>query len=852
MIMLKTLNFKPIVILIIISIAIVIFHFTNAEAWSEAQRHEEDSISFIIIVNLDDPFKKWDSLSIQLYFLPKNSFQRSYVVWPKSKPENITIMVEASSYPHVKFGITVESQWWMTDFYRLSNSNNYYRLEPGKTIILDLKYEIYANRMQEIASELELKILRLVEEGFAPTYTIPVVEHMVEEGISYARVGDYLAALTCYRKLLMAKNTVEDQITRLTLFAPVSLIILYTNTVFFTIFIGSLASESRSMKIVIATVTFLLSWILFVSFAPDMKFLVFSLIPGNRFLSTLTYLFLSILTFSFSIFLTEKAKDSAGIRKLSSITTLAIRDIRSRAFRYTSLIITISLVVGSLVFLLTLGTAYVRDLRTVMVTHNLSAIIIESPIGVLDEDYSWIASLPGVVGISQVFIDDIVVGLPPQETAIVREHGYFFLVNLKNESIKADMACRIFLNRVAMDEIYRLSEMLVGGRCPLNENEVLLSYDKARSLNVNVGDEVAYYGYIPHAGHRILGTYTVVGLLNGEMLVKVKELNEGDLLKINERNPYSNYSFNDVMICVWNEQTPITRLSVLFNGSTNSAKLEDLSESLALSRIKQRYTVWLVQNRTAFGISYSESLFVHGLADAAVPLSLSMLLSFMITFEMLNEKASDLRTLAILGLNPTDLRRLVLIQLILAESAAGFIGYVIGTILFPLSTGTYLKSGMSYQAIVMAFIILTGLLGGYIPASKVYSRTTPSLTYRWKPLEDITREGITHRLPLMVQPDEIQKLDEFLRKGLPSAMELENPNIKVEVKQHQGKPEEKLYFYQVSYNLFPFDMTIVVHKETTHLALQVHVKRNTFVSADHYRVVLECVRKAILRYNIER
>ncbi|MBO3842513.1 MAG: hypothetical protein FGF48_08905 [Candidatus Brockarchaeota archaeon] len=847
----KTLNFK--LILLLFFIGIVILHFTNAEVEGEAQQQEEDSTSFIIIVNLDDPLKKWDSLSIQLYFIPKNSFQRSYVVWPNSKPENITIMVEASSYSHVKFGITVESQWWMTDFYRLSNSNNYYRLERGKTIILDLKYEIYANRMREIASELELKISRLVGEGFAPAYTIPVVEHMVEEGISYARVGDYLAALTCYRKLLMAKNTVEEQITRLTLFAPVSLIILYTNSVFFAIFIGSLTFESRSMKIVIAMVTFSLSWILFVSFAPDMKFLVFSIIPENRFSSTLTYLFLSILTFSFSIFLAEKAKDSAGIRKLSSITTLAIRDIRSKAFRYASLIITISLVIGSLVFLLTLGTAYVRDLRTVMVMHDLNAIIIESPIGVLDEDYSWIASLPAVVGISQVFIDDTVVGLPPQETAIVREHGYFFLVNLKNESIKADMACRIFLNRVAMDEIYRLSEMLVGGRCPLNENEVLLCYDKARSLNVNLGDEVAYYGYIPHAGHRILGAYTVVGLLNSEMLVKVKELNGGNLLKINERNPYGNYSFNDVMICVWNGQTPITRLSVLFNGSINSAELEDLSESLALSRIRQRYTVWLVQNRTAFGISYSESLFVHGLADAVVPLSLSMLLSFMITFEMLNEKASDLRTLAILGLNPTDLKRLILIQLILAESAAGFIGYVIGTILFPLSTGTYLKSGVSYQAIVMAFIILTSLLGGYIPASKVYSRTTPSLTYRWKPLEDITREGITHRLPLMVQPDEIQKLDEFLRKRLPSAMELENPNIKVEAKHPRNKPEGKLYyFYQVSYNLFPFDMSIMVHKETAHLALQVHVKRNTFVSADHYRMILECVRKTILRYNIER
>jgi len=235
-----------------------------------------------------------------------------------------------------------------------------------------------------------------------------------------------------------------------------------------------------------------------------------------------------------------------------------------------------------------------------------------------------------------------------------------------------------------------------------------------------------------------------------------------------------------------------------------------------------------------------------------ISVELALAQSYGAQIQMLNERTSDLRTLAILGLNPTDLKRLVLIQLTLAESAAGFLGYSMGAILFPISMNTYVKSGVSYQAIVIALMILVSLLGGYFPASKVYSKTTPSLIYKWRPLEGITREGITHQLPLIIQTDEIQKLDEFLRRRLLSVMESENPNVKVEVKYAKIKPEERLYFYQVNYNLFPFDMVIRLYKEATHFTLQVNIKRNVFVSSEHYRVILECVRKSVLTYNIER
>lgn len=847
--MLKAFNTKLIMALLFISIHILCL--TNGKVHGEASLEEEGS-STIVIVNLDDPFKKWDSLSIQLLFFTEDSlFQKSYVVSANSKPDNITVMIE-NRFSRVKFSVTVESQWWMTDFYRLSNNSNYYWLEPGEVLVLDLKYEIYSNRMWEIASELKSKISGMVEEGFIPQFTASVVENMVEEGISYAKAGDYLTAIMYHRKILMVKNTVDNQIARLTTFAPVSFTILYAISVFFAIFMGNLASESRLGKAIIAVVTFSLSWLFFISFAPDVKLLFFGLTPESRLFNSIIYALLLVSTFVSSMFLIEKAKDLIGVRRLSSILMLAVRDIRRRAFRYTSLILASSFVTGSLVFLLTLGTAYVKNVQTVKVTHSFNAITIESPIGILDEDYSWIVSLTGTTGISQVFIDDAVVGLPAVETATVKAHGYFFLTNLKNESIKVQMACRIFLNKDVMNKTYRIPEALVEGRCPLNENEALLCYDKARLLNVNLGDEVAYYGYIPHVGYRVLGTYKIVGLLNGEMLTNVKELNGGDLLKISVHNPYGDYGFHDVMICVWNGQTPITRLSVLFGENVDPAKLEELAVSLALNRVTQRYTVWLIQNGTALGIRYSEAFFTHGLIDAMVPISLSTLLSFMVTFQMLNERTSDLRTLAILGLNPTDLKRLVLIQLTLAESAAGFLGYFMGAILFPISMSTYIKSGLSYQAIVIALMILVSLLGGYFPASKVYSRTTPSLIYKWKPLESITREGITHQLPLIIQMDEILKIDEFLRGRMSSVMESENPNIKVEVKYAKIKPEERLYFYQVNYNLFPFDMTIRLYKEAAHFNLQVNIRRNVFVSSEHYRVILECVRKAVLTYNIER
>jgi hypothetical protein len=811
--------------------------------------------SIIIIKDIDDPFKKWDSLLIRFEFSSINrSWTKSYLIYATERPTNIT--VEIPYYPGLKFEILVESYWWMTESYRLSNLEKYYSLNPNETLILDLAYEIYSNRVYEMISEIKDRILELIEEGFSPPLWVSEIDTLIKEGISRARSGDYEGAMLNYRRMILLKNRFDEERRKIVLMAPLSCLILYLNALLISIFIKALIEEGKG-RFILSFLVYLLISFIFLTFQSDVRLVILHLMPKNMILTTTFGIILLSISFFFIAFVLKTLKDIESLQKLSLIVKLAVLNIRNKSFRYSILIFTTSLTIASIIFSLTLGTVYLRTEIKSFVNHNSTAIVlVGGTMGIQWEDFLWLSSLQSIAIVSPLSFDSITPSLPEGEVVTVKEKGYFFVVNVRSPNITSPIAFRLFLKPEAFRSVYNVTHILLYGRFPRTLNEALISYEKALELGVWMDDSIAYYEYVAHKGYRMVGIYTIVGLFDTEILKETRELYGEKLINLDPYNIYGTihgkYEFKDVMICFWNEEVDIKRLTILFNKDANLEWLKAVTENIALTRQYEGYIAFFIHGGLASRISYSESLYLHNLPSLIVPISLLILIIFSITLENIQGRTSDYRTLAILGLNPTELKMLAIAEVTLVESLSSFIGYLIGAVFLPCAMGGYVKAGPSYEMIALALALLISAIGAYFPAQRASSVTTLGPSYKWKLAKQVKKEEVSHLLPFKIEFEELPQLDEFLRKTMVQRIMLRGSAINVALKDVKIGGVYREYIYQIIYNTIPFNMSIFVSWEDLAVKVNVKIMKLRFVGKEYYNAILHVFREALLAYKVER
>lgn len=811
-------------------------------------------MSYIVIKNINDPFKKWDSLRMRLDFsFQGGSFTKSYIISSSEIPTNISI--EIPYYPGLKFEIFVESYWRTTEYYRLSNLEKFYFPLPNKILILDLAYEIYSNRVYQIASEIRNGIQELMDKGFSPFLWVSEIDSLLKQGIMSACSGDYEVAMLFYRKITLLRDELNEERRKIFFLVPLSIIVLYFNIMFLSLFIKCFIEGKRGW--IISFLTYLAFSFIFIIFQPDFRLIISHLMSDNFMINTTLFMIILSLSFVISTLLVNVLKDMEGFRKLSSIMKLAILNIRNKSLRYAILIFATSLTIASVTFVITLGTVYVRTELKSFVNHNLTALIINAGAkGIRWEDFSWLSSLPNVSITSPLSFDEIVPSLPENELILLREKGYFFAVNLRCQNLTAPIALRLFLEMDAFSSVYNLSHILLYGRFPRSFNEALISLQKAQELGVWLNDSIGYYQYVAHEGYKMLGSYFIVGLFDDEKLEGAREPCGEKILNLDLYNKYKtmhgNYGYKDVMISLWNEDVGLKRLTLLFKDCVDFEHLNKVIENLALTRIYDTYTVFMVHKGVATRIQYYKAPYFHSLPSIVIFLSPLILLIFSITYENIHGKASDYKILAVLGLNPTELKRLIILEIAFIESLAAFNGYVIGSVLLPIFLEGYAKAGPSYSTLATAIAFLVSLAGAYFPAKRIYSFITPSSLYKSRIADGVTKEIVYNQLPLRIKVEELSYFENFLCNKVAQRIMFKKPYIVVKLSGVKFEENYREYIYQVNYNTIPFEMSIRLWRECCNYRVRAELKKVSFVGKEYYEAILYVLRETILSYRIER
>jgi len=475
-----------------------------------------------------------------------------------------------------------------------------------------------------------------------------------------------------------------------------------------------------------------------------------------------------------------KVKGSTA--QLSTIFSLAKRNLRRRKLRTALLVTTMMTLVLSFVALTSFSVEYGLEIKAVSGVAPDGVLVRENP--AFDVRFWTLAELKGDVG-QWISEKEGVTKIVPKleslpEIRITKIENYIFydyLGRLVNPATNATMP---LLGAVAIhpreEPIITQIQVLVttGQLFDENEKAVMVTVDAAQKYGFRVGDQLIMTLSGKDGRIQTLPV-TLTGFLDDEKLRATTDLDGESILPKFVYRTTGAAGVTDTMdycetgaIVLLNTATAgyfprtlsLSRLSVL---PATPERIPVLARTIALAR---DLWTWASAGGKIQSIHLTSYLETRG-GFLIVPLALVALNLGAAIYMAISERKRETNTLSTLGVNPSDITRLFLGEAIFIALLGAGIGYLSGLSFYKVASVFLLnpevrqKISASWSVAVVILAVAVALLGAHIPSKKAAVFSTPMGLARWKMDEGFSElEGWKIRLPLKVETAE---LDGFMR-----------------------------------------------------------------------------------------
>ncbi|RLE65580.1 MAG: hypothetical protein DRJ47_04820 [Thermoprotei archaeon] len=291
----------------------------------------------------------------------------------------------------------------------------------------------------------------------------------------------------------------------------------------------------------------------------------------------------------------------------------------------------------------------------------------------------------------------------------------------------------------------KIDDAIISGEWfdPWDYRTCIISDDIANALGLKVGDTLDLFGV----------KLVVKGIFDSTVIDTMHDIDRWKLTPVNLKSPYKDPLQADFVIIV-----PFKLAEDLLSPATSSQSYEiaytlpgvrsiafkpvkgsirKLAEKIAL--ITQG-TVWVSEDGAMYTLSINPSLRMLGTGEAFIVLLLAVLVLLSTIIGSIVERVREIGILSSIGLSPSHIATLYLVEMIVYGLLGGIIGYVV-SLLFSASLAllniptaglytNYTSSGTLTTLGIMFFSIISIAL---YPAYKASKLVTPSLERRWKP-----------------------------------------------------------------------------------------------------------------------
>ena len=542
--------------------------------------------------------------------------------------------------------------------------------------------------------------------------------------------------------------------------------------------IATFSLEKSTAKLAAVTTAYSALWYWFYSIFPGCKIVPFQLLMALSALALGGAISLCLMMpFTFG-------RVRGSVSHLSTLFSLAKRNLRRRRLRTALLITTMMTLVLSFVSLTSFSVEYGLQVKPVLGTPPSEGVLVrENP--VFDARFMTLAQLKPDV--QQWILDrEGVLKVVPKlesmpEIRIRQIRGkYFFdyLGSLTNSARNSTMA---LLGAIALDPkddpaIAQIRVLVTEGRL-FDEKEmaVLISVDAAKLHGFRVGDELALSLVARNRSEQRL-MVTLVGLLDDRKLASTLDLDGQSILpRVVNQYVEENVVVNTMEYCE-------TQTTVLLNIATAERVPRTLSQSRLCVVVASAQTIPILARTITLGrdmwvwasvsrkvqLMYLTSYVETRGGFLIVPLVLVAVNLGAAVYMAISERKRETNTLSTLGVSPADITRIFLGEAVFIALLGAGIGYLSGMSFYKVMSTFLLnpevrqKVSAAWSVAVIVLAMAVSLVGAHIPSKKAAVLSTPIRLMRWRMEETFSEsEGWRIKLPLKVETVEVDRFIEY-------------------------------------------------------------------------------------------
>jgi len=390
-----------------------------------------------------------------------------------------------------------------------------------------------------------------------------------------------------------------------------------------------------------------------------------------------------------------------------------------------------------------------------------------------------------------------------------------------------------------------------------SSNTVLVSKHLAKSLEIDVGNVIYFRGL----------RLTVVGIFDGDLIREIKEP-DGSEFPPFYVPPSSQLGAQPVPgnnLLIASVQTSqklgggISAVYCLFN---NSVQAKEASKRLA--SLGGYFVATLPSSESL--TYYFRGGYVEIFGTLIVfPIVITVLNIAIMFYTLIYERRNEIFVFSSVGLNPTHISSLFIVEAGVLGFIGGGIGYILSMVMFRLLDilnivlPVNVKTSPIDMLSLIAIASLTAIFASVPPALKAARITTPSLLRKWKIEEKVARgETWKIRVPLRIPSEKVEMFVNYLYERLPQSstvIELVISDVKREEKIDENG--NKLYLINFNYGRGgnrPFNAytTIEIRRDIEDYVVHVHTSpKSVYASLIETNVheVVTHVRKLVLEWS---
>lgn len=729
----------------------------------------------------------------------------------------------------------------------LGNNSKPIRLNRNSEIYLDRPALIQIESNQLFVNETVEFAKRYIEEarnmGFYVGLELYRLGQIEKSGLLALNTSDPIKMLAYQQEAIMNSGLIIDAIQNVLRDARTNQIMIFIIVAVLSLLIGSIFTEKKEQYATFTTVAFIILMTTAYQIFPSLSKAAILELQAGIYVA----IFIFLIVFLAPYFLEIKSERGVSlIPALLIAISYSIGNLKKRRLRTLLTLISITIMILAMSTLASIRVSLTTNAITVAKTWPANSppiSIVTKPSGLLTfEDFSFISAQREISRIDYKVITPIAYAA----LDYIKEVPIYGIRGISIGDPSLNLIKSATYPEYATERLFN------------NSNAVLISRRLADNADIDVGAAIIFRGM----------RLKVVGIFDGNLINGIKEPDGSDFLPLYvlpgfDSGPQPVPGDNLLLTDAHTAQKLGGYVSSIYCAFEDNVQAREVSRRLA--SLGNYFVIMMPSSESITYYFRGGSVEVFG-TSVLIPLAITMLNIMLLFYTLVYERRTEIFVFSSVGLNPTHISSLFIVEAGVFGFIGGGIGYILSMIIFKVFEISNLiipidvKTNPLDMLSLIMMASLTAMISSTIPALKAAKIATPSLLRRWRMEEKIIKEGTwTVRIPVRIPSEKVEMFSNYLYERLPqssTALEL----VIFDTKREEGTDEVGNISYLVSFKYgkggnrpFTAHATIEIKKDGEDYAAYVHAKSlyTPMLESNMYEVITH-VRKLVLEWSALR